>query len=158
MRLQERLGFVAMALAGFFSWATGSDRLDFYRSDDADLFAVTTRFAPVGSWRFSANGFGAGSIDNRWGVYENINLFADDDGLLWLVGMQTTVLGTNISIDFPNLGIGFLDSALDLLKQIGQIFVSLRLLPMKSLSRSERRSAFIATEKALASGMAPGFA
>ena len=86
-----------------------SDQLDFYRSNDADLFAATTGFAPVGTWRFSANGFGAGSIDNRWGVYENINLFADADGLLWFVGMQTTLFGTNISIDF-------LDSALDFLK------------------------------------------
>ena len=86
-----------------------SDQLDFYRSNGANLFAATTRFAPVGTWRLSTNGLGAGSIDNRWGVYENINLFADADGSLWFVGMQTTLLGTNISIDF-------LDAALDFLK------------------------------------------
>ena len=66
-----------------------SERLDFYRSNGDDLVAVGTRFAPVGSWQFSANGFGAGSIDDRWEAYENINLFADRDGLLWFVGMHT---------------------------------------------------------------------
>ncbi len=66
-----------------------SERLDFYRSNGDDLFAVGTRFSPVGTWELSANGFGPGSIDNGWGAYQNINLFADRDGLLWFVGMDT---------------------------------------------------------------------
>ena len=76
-----------------------SERLDFYRSNGDDLFAVGTRFAPAGSWQFSANGFGAGSIDDRWEAYENINLFADRDGLLWFVGMHTDWLRSDKSID-----------------------------------------------------------
>jgi hypothetical protein len=31
-----------------------SERLDFYRRNGDDLFAVGTRFGPVGSWQFSA--------------------------------------------------------------------------------------------------------
>ena len=76
-----------------------SERLDFYRSNGDDLFAVGTRFAPAGSWQFSANGFGAGSIDDRWEAYENINLFADRDGLLWFVGMHADWLRLNKSRD-----------------------------------------------------------
>ena len=76
-----------------------SERLDFYRSNGDDLFAVGTRFAPVGSWQFRADGFGAGSIDNRWEAYQNINLFADSDGLLWFVGMHSDWLSANNGID-----------------------------------------------------------
>ena len=76
-----------------------SDRLDFYRSDSDDLFATTTRFALVGTWELNANGLGAGSIDDRWGVYENINLFADEDGSLWFIGMETVFLRPDVSID-----------------------------------------------------------
>ena len=36
-----------------------SERLDFYRSSGNDLFAVGTRFAPVGSWQFGVDRFGA---------------------------------------------------------------------------------------------------
>jgi hypothetical protein len=76
-----------------------SDRLDFYRSDSDDLVATTTRFALVGTWELSANCLGAGSVDDRWGVYENINLFADEDGSLWFIGMETVFLRPDVSID-----------------------------------------------------------
>ena len=92
-----------------------SDRLDFYRSDSADLFATTTRFALVGTWQFSANGLGSGSIDDRWGVYENINLFVDEDGSLWFVGMETVFLRPDISIDPLNLKTEGLKSGMDIL-------------------------------------------
>jgi hypothetical protein len=76
-----------------------SERLDFYRSNGDDLFAGGTRFALVGSWEFSVNGFGAGSIDDGWEAYQNINLLADRDGSLWFVGMHTDWLKANNSID-----------------------------------------------------------
>ena len=93
-----------------------SDRLDFYRSDSDDLFAVQTRFAPLGTWRFSADGLGAGSIDNRWGTYENINLFADEAGLLWFVGMETLFLSSSIGSDVLKSGTDVLKSGSDVLK------------------------------------------
>jgi hypothetical protein len=77
-----------------------SNRLDFYRSDGDNLLAGETRFAPVGSWQFSVDGFGTGSIDNSWGTYQNINLFADKQSLLWSVGMQTTFLKAYEAVDF----------------------------------------------------------
>jgi hypothetical protein len=92
-----------------------SDRLDFYRSDSDDLFATTTCFTLVGAWQFSANGLGAGSIDDRWGVYENINLFADEDGSLWFVGMETIFLRPDISIEPIKLNTEVLKSGTDLL-------------------------------------------
>ena len=92
-----------------------SDRLDFYRSDSADLVAPTTRFALVGTWELSANGLGAGSIDDRWGVYENINLFADEDGSLWFVGMETVFLRPDISIDPLKFETEVLKSGIDVL-------------------------------------------
>ena len=76
-----------------------SERLDFYRSSGDDLFAVGTRFVPVGSWRPSVNGLGAGSINNGWEAYQNINLFADRDGSLWFVGMFTSLLRSTKTID-----------------------------------------------------------
>jgi hypothetical protein len=79
-----------------------SERLDFYRSSGDDLFAVGTRFAPAGSWQYSADGFGEGSIDERWAPYENINLFADRDGLLWFVGMFTSFLKSTKTIGLLN--------------------------------------------------------
>ena len=79
-----------------------SERLDFYRSSGDDLFAVGTRFAPAGSWQLGADGFGEGSIDERWAAYENINLFADADGLLWFVGMHTSFLKSSKSIGLLN--------------------------------------------------------
>jgi hypothetical protein len=79
-----------------------SERLDFYRSNGDDLFAGGTRFASVGNWEFSVDRFGAGSIDNRWEAYENINLFADSDGSLWFVGMHTSWLKSKKSIDILN--------------------------------------------------------
>jgi hypothetical protein len=81
-----------------------SDRLDFYRSDSDDLFATTTRFPLLGTWELSTNGLAAGSIDDRWGEYQNINLFADEDGSLWFVGMETVFLRPDISIDPIHLG------------------------------------------------------
>jgi len=92
-----------------------SDRLDFYRSDSDDLFATTTCFTLLGAWQFSANGLGAGSIDDRWGVYENINLFADEDGSLWFVGMETIFLRPDISIEPIKLNTEVLKSGTDLL-------------------------------------------
>jgi hypothetical protein len=92
-----------------------SDRLDFYRNDSDDLFAMTTRFALVGTWELSANGLGSGSIDDRWGVYENINLFADEDGSLWFVGMETVFLRPDISIDPLNLKTEVFKSGMDFL-------------------------------------------
>ena len=53
----------------------------------------------MGTWELNANGIGAGSIDDRWGVYENINLFADEDGSLWFIGMETVFLRPDVSID-----------------------------------------------------------
>ena len=82
------------------NWDSG--RLDFYRSSGDDLFAVGTRFAPAGSWQYSADGFGEGSIDERWAPYENINLFADRDGLLWFVGMHTSFLKSTKTIGLLN--------------------------------------------------------
>jgi hypothetical protein len=92
-----------------------SDRLDFYRSDSDDLVAPTTRFAFAGTWQLSANGLGAGSIDDRWGVYENINLFADEGGSLWFVGMETVFLRPGISIDPLKLETEGLKSGTDVL-------------------------------------------
>ena len=92
-----------------------SDRLDFYRSDSADLVAPTTRFALVGTWELSANGLGAGSVDDRWGVYENINLFVDEDGSLWFVGMETVFLRPDISIDPIKFETAVLKSGIDVL-------------------------------------------
>jgi hypothetical protein len=92
-----------------------SDRLDFYRSNSDDLVAPTTRFALVGTWQFSANGFGPGSIDDRWGVYENINLFADEDGSLWFVGMETVLFRPNISSDPLKLELEVLEPDMDVL-------------------------------------------
>ncbi|MGB9274250.1 MAG: hypothetical protein WCC08_03330, partial [Terrimicrobiaceae bacterium] len=48
-----------------------SERLDFYRSSGDDLFAVGTRFAPTGSWQYSADGFGEGSIDDSSSLWPN---------------------------------------------------------------------------------------
>ena len=76
-----------------------SERLDFYRSNGSDLFAAGTSFAPLGGWEFGVSGLGAGSVDNRWGAYQNINLFADRDGSLWFVGMHTDWLRGNKSVD-----------------------------------------------------------
>jgi hypothetical protein len=100
---EETAGAVGLCRDGF-SWLLlvanrNSDRLDFYRNDSDDLLATTIRFAPVGTWELSVNGLGAGSIDHRWGVYESINLFADEDGSLWFVGMETVFLRPDISID-----------------------------------------------------------
>jgi hypothetical protein len=92
-----------------------SDRLDFYRSDSAHLVAPTTRFALVGTWELSANGLGPDSIDDRWGVYENINLFADEDGALWFIGMETVFLRPEISIDPLNPKTEVLKSGMDVL-------------------------------------------
>ena len=92
-----------------------SDRLDFYRSDSDDLVAPTTRFALVGTWRFGINGLGAGSIDDRWGVYENINLFVDEDGSLWFVGMETVFFRADISIDPLKMEAELLESGIDVL-------------------------------------------
>ena len=92
-----------------------SDRLDFYRSDSDDLVAPTTRFALVGIWELGANGLGAGSIDDRWGVYENINLFVDEDGSLWFVGMETVFFRPDISIDPLKLETEVLKSGADIL-------------------------------------------
>jgi hypothetical protein len=93
-----------------------SDQLDFYRSDSDDLFATTTRFALVATWQINANGLGAGSIDDRWGVYENINLFADEDGSLWFVGMETVLLRPDLSIDPLKLDSEVLKSGIDVLR------------------------------------------
>jgi hypothetical protein len=41
------------------NWDSG--RLDFYRSDGDNLLSVETRFAPLRSWQFSVDGFGADS-------------------------------------------------------------------------------------------------
>jgi hypothetical protein len=95
------------------NWDSG--RLDFYRSNGDDLFATTTCFALVGSWQFSPNGLGAGSIDGRWGVYENINLFADEDGSLWFVGMETVFLRPDISIEPIKVSREVLKSGTDVL-------------------------------------------
>jgi hypothetical protein len=92
-----------------------SDRLDFYRSDNVDLFATTTRFALVGTWQFSANGLGAGSVDDRWGTYENINMFADENGTLWFVGMETVFLLPDISSEPLRLGTDVLKSETEVL-------------------------------------------
>ena len=91
-----------------------SDRLDFYRSDSDDLVATTTRFTLVGTWQLNVDGLGSGSIDDRWGVYENINLFVDEDGLLWFVGMETVFLRPSISIDPIKLDPEILQSGIDL--------------------------------------------
>jgi hypothetical protein len=90
-----------------------SDRLDFYRSDSDDLVAPTTRFALVGIWQLGVNGLGAGSIDDRWGVYENINMFVDEDGSLWFVGMETVLFRADISIDPLKLVSEVLESRID---------------------------------------------
>jgi hypothetical protein len=79
-----------------------SERLDFYRSSGEDLFAVGTRFVPVGTWQYSLNGLGDGSINNSWEAYENINLFADTDGSLWFVGMFTSFLKSTKTIGLLN--------------------------------------------------------
>jgi hypothetical protein len=92
-----------------------SDRLDFYRSDSDNLFATTTRFALLATWRVAIDGLGAGSIDDRWGVYENINLFADGDGSLWFIGMETVFLRPDISIDPLKLGPDALKAGRDVL-------------------------------------------
>jgi hypothetical protein len=92
-----------------------SDRLDFYRSDSDNLFATTTRFALLATWRVAIDGLGAGSIDDRWGVYENINLFADGDGSLWFIGMETVFLRPDISIDPLKLGPEALKAGRDVL-------------------------------------------
>jgi hypothetical protein len=92
-----------------------SDRLDFYRSDSADLIAPTTRFALEGTWDSNVSGLGADSIDDRWGVYENINLFADEAGSLWLVGMETVFLRPDLSIDPLNAETELLKLGKDLL-------------------------------------------
>lgn len=68
-------------------------RLDFYRSTGRDLFDSATRFEPTPTWRWSkaTHGFGAGSIDDRWAGYQNINLFTQAGepvrmDRLWFVG------------------------------------------------------------------------
>ena len=92
-----------------------SDRLDFYRSDSDDSVAPTTRFALVGIWQLGVNGLGAGSIDDRWGVYENINIFVDEDGTLWFVGTETVLFRADISIDPLKLKTEVLESGIDVL-------------------------------------------
>ena len=76
---------------------------------------TTTRFALVGTWELNANGLGAGSIDDRWGVYENINLFADEDGSLWFIGMETVFLRPDVSIDPLKFETEVLKSGTDIL-------------------------------------------
>jgi hypothetical protein len=101
-----------------------SDRLDFYRSDSDDLFATTTRFALVGTWQFSANGLGTGSVDDRWGTYENISLFADENGSLWFVGMETVFLRPDIGIEPLKLGTDILKSGADVLRSDTDVLTS----------------------------------
>ena len=108
-----------------------SDRLDFYRSGSDDLFATTTRFAFVGTWQLSVDGLGAGSIDNRWGEYQNINLFADEDGSLWFVGMETVFLSPDVGgdllksgADVVRSGAGALTSRTDVLKSGTEVLQS----------------------------------
>ena len=56
---QERSGSVVMAVAWLLLVANwDSERLDFYRSNGDDLFAVGDTLSPVGTWELSANGFG----------------------------------------------------------------------------------------------------
>jgi len=69
-------------------------RLDFYQSDRTDLFDPQARFAPMParSWCKSVQGFAAGSIDDNWAAYQNLNLFAQPGqprlDRLWCVGMH----------------------------------------------------------------------
>ena len=91
------VGLIALSdcwLALVANW--NAARLDFYTSTSLDLRNNATRFsaAPIWSWSKATHGLGAGSIDNTWGAYQNINLFRQagstsrmDD--LWFVGMHT---------------------------------------------------------------------
>jgi len=53
-------------------------RLDFYLSDTTDLRNPTNRFSarPLWMWSQATHGLGSGSVDQRWGSYQNINLFS----------------------------------------------------------------------------------
>ncbi len=61
-------------------WVANWDavQLDGYTSNAADLRHRGTRFsaAPQGSWSAASDGLAPGSIDRRWGAYQNVNLFS----------------------------------------------------------------------------------
>lgn len=54
-------------------------RIDGYTSNAADLRHRGTHFGVVPEWSWSAatHGLAPGSIDRRWGAYQNINLFGE---------------------------------------------------------------------------------
>jgi hypothetical protein len=59
--------------------------LTFYQTPGGNLSAG---FQPFAVWN-SSSGFAPGSIDKNWGAYQNINLFVDADGTLYLIGMHS---------------------------------------------------------------------
>jgi len=69
-------------------------RLDFYLSNAGDLRDPATRFStsPLWTWSQATHGLAPGSIDNRWGWYQNVNLFGEVGATprlegLWFVGL-----------------------------------------------------------------------
>lgn len=74
----------------------GAKRLDFYECNTPDLIPGTASFSKMkNSWSKASNGLGAGSIDQNWEGYQNINLFTQKDGTYWFVAMHTKTSQAN---------------------------------------------------------------
>lgn len=81
-----------------------ADRLDFYICPQEDLRNPKSRFEKKGSWSKKVDGFQAESVDDIWGSYQNINLFAAIDKgefHLWFIGMHSD--GPDKTTDWADL-------------------------------------------------------
>lgn len=77
-------------LAVVGNWDT--QRLDFYRMRDSNLLEGRWDEQPFARWSKDTP-LGGGSIDGSWSAYQNLNLFMDLQGTLWLIGMHSTTVG-----------------------------------------------------------------
>lgn len=69
-----------------------ANRLDFYTCDEEDLTSEDAGFSKQGSWSKDLDGLGPDSIDDHWEGYQNINLFTQNDGTMYFIGMHTNIV------------------------------------------------------------------
>ncbi|MCP4371621.1 MAG: hypothetical protein GY797_26390 [Deltaproteobacteria bacterium] len=69
-----------------------SNRVDFYRSNNAALASTRCVFTRFKTWEESRKNT-SGWIDDNWGVYQGVNLLRESNGRLYLVGFNRNTGG-----------------------------------------------------------------
>jgi hypothetical protein len=64
-----------------------AERLDFYTAPGTVFDDAADRFTPSGIWSASAKLYTTIN-DTNWAAYQNVNLFTQSNGSLWLIGMH----------------------------------------------------------------------